>query len=313
MTRLIIEAPGPLALVQGGPRVGLRHLGVPWAGAADALSLALANRLVGNDSRTPGIEATFGGLRVRAEVPVSVAVTGAPAPLTINDRPGACHETLTLAPGQTLTLGTPPVGARAYLAVSGGFALPDVLGSASTYTPARLGGLNGLALRAGDALPLAAPRLAPPEKTPEILRPPITPSAILRTVPSAEFGALTPDAARALFERPFRVSTRSDRWGLRLEGPPLSVRTSSLPSGMVLPGTIQLPAGGEPILLGPDAQTTGGYPRIASVAVCDLHLAGQLRPGDTVRLARRDPAEATRTLRAKLRRWAAWCGTDWAR
>ena len=312
MTRLIIEAPGPLALVQGGPRAGLRHLGVPWAGAADALSLALANRLVGNDSRTPGIEVTFGGLRVRAEAPVSVAVTGAPAPLTIDDCPAAPHETLTLMPGQTLTLGTPAVGARAYLAVRGGFALPDVLGSASTYRPARLGGLEGRALRAGDALPLAAPGLAPPATTPAILRPPIIDSAILRVVPSPEFGMLTPDAGRALFERPFRVSARSDRWGLRLEGPPLTVRGGGQPSGMVLPGTIQLPPGGEPILLGPDAQTTGGYPRIASVAVCDLHLAGQLRPGDTVRLARRSPAEATRILRAKLRRWAAWCGTDWA-
>ena len=306
---LTILATGPQASVQGAPRTGHRHLGVPWAGAADPLSLALANRLLGNALTAPGIEAPF-GLSVRLGTDCAVAVTGADAALSVEGAPVAAHAVLLLRAGQFLVIAPPRRGARSYLAVAGGLAVPDVLGSPSTYLPAGLGGHEGRALVPGDVLTLAAPGLRAPAATPARFRPAF--SGVLRAVPSAEFTWLSADAQATLFAERFAVSRLADRMGLRLDGPPLAVRPDPLPSGAVFPGTVQLPPGGAPILLGPDAQATGGYPRVAAVISADRYLYGQLRPGDAVRFYRRTPEEAARDTRAKTALWREWLGEGWS-
>lgn len=309
---LTILDPGPAASVQGAPRTGYRSVGVPWAGAADALSLALGNRLLGNAALAPGIEATFGGLSVRFEVACAAVVTGAPAAVSREGAPVPPHAVIAVRAGQTLSVARPGAGARCYLAVAGGLGVPSVLGSPSTYAPAGLGGWRGRLLAPGDRLPLTAPGPRPPGATPDRFRPLCGGGAVLRAIEGPEAGWLTDEARGALFAARFVVTPRSDRMGLRLDGPPLTTRAGApaLPSAPVLPGTVQLPPGGAPILLGPDAQTTGGYPRVAGVLSADRHLIGQLRPGDTARFYRRTPEEAVADVRAKTALWRSWLGPD---
>ena len=310
---LTILDPGPNATVQGAARTGYRHLGVPWSGPADALSLALGNRLLGNPLGAPGIEAVFGGLTVRFEADCAAAVTGASAAVARDGAPVPPHEVIMVRAGQILAIARPPEGARCTLAVAGGLGVPRVLGSPSTYVPAALGGWQGRALTAGDVLPLARPGARPRAATPRRFRPPCGGGAVLRTVPSGETPWLTDDARRALHTEGFTVTPRSDRMGLRLNGTPLAFRADApaMRSACVLPGTLQLPPGGAPILLGPDAQGTGGYPRVAAVLSADRHLIGQLRPGDRVRFYPRGPDEAVRDVRAKAALWAEWLGVPW--
>ena len=310
---LDIVAAGPATSVQGGPRLGARHLGVPWSGAADALSLALANRLVGNAPDEAGLEVPFGGLTVRTRTDLTLAVTGGAAPVRVDGVPAPPHESLTCRRGAVLEIGAVRTGLRAYLAAAGGFALPAVLGSVSTYLPAGLGGVEGRVLRGGDALPLCAPRVVPPRRTPDRFRPPISDAAVLRAVLSAEANLLTAEGRVRLLSERFTVAPLSDRMGLRLSGVVIDLvpRASEVASAAVFPGTVQLPPGGGPILLGPDAQTTGGYPRVLSVLSCDLHLAGQLRPGATVRFYPRTPEEGADDVRAKVALWQDWLGPSW--
>ena len=294
--------------VQAGPRAGLRHLGVPTCGAADPLSLALANRAVGNAWDAGGIELTLTGAALRAEGPVLVAVTGAPCEASVDGAPAGQHEPFTVPAGAELRLGPARRGCRSYLAVRGGLAVPSVLGSASTYLPAGLGGHEGRALRGGDALEVAggAAPLAP-APTPARLRPPFGEGWTLRAVSGPEADVLDDEGLAALFGAGWRASRASDRVGVRLEGPSLSVREAGrMDSVPALVGTVQLPAGGQPIVLGADGGTTGGYPRAAQVIRADRHLIGQLRPGVPVRLLRWERADADAVLAGKDALVAAW-------
>ncbi|HVU92654.1 MAG TPA: biotin-dependent carboxyltransferase family protein [Jatrophihabitans sp.] len=265
-----IVAPGPLATVQDAGRPGYAALGVPRSGAFDRAALALANRLVGNGEDAAGVEITYGGLRVRCLVPLTVALTGAPCP-------GAPDwgTPVTLPAGAEVRLGPPPAGVRSYLAVRGGIAVPPVLGSRSTDT---LSGLGPALLAAGDRLPVGVPA-----------GPVSGASAAGRSAPErlpAVFGPrddwFAPSARELLGSAQWVVRAESDRVGIRLAGPALErVRPGELPSEPVLPGAVQVPPDGRPIVFGPDAPVTGGYPVIAVVP--DVSLLAQLRPGDVVR------------------------------
>jgi antagonist of KipI len=187
--------------------------------------------------------------------------------------------------------------------------VPAVMGSRSTYLRARVGGLEGRALQAGDWLPTGAAtpmgrhiaeRIEDSSKVKGARSVPwfagLAPSGqerILRVVRGAEFEKLTPDSQRTLFSAEFEVTSESDRMGYRLTGPPLLFnQPTELVSAAVCPGTFQIPPQGQPILLMADCATTGGYPKVAHVASADLPLAGQLRPGDCVRLRDISLAEA---------------------
>ena len=305
MTITVIK-PGPQSTIQSRPRVGLRYQGVPASGAADPLSLALANRLLGNAWDAPALEATLLGPTLRFECECTFAVTGAVAVVTLNGDEIRVHESRTAHAGDELAIGAAEVGARMYIAVTSGFAADDILGSSSTNLQAGFGGLRGRALLKGDVLRCDSV-VVEPARTPDEFRLPMSSTWALRTCAGSETNLLDDDSLDHLFNTNWTVARRADRMGVRLEGPRLAVSSDGrMPSAGVIPGTIQCPEDGSPYVLSVDAGTVGGYPRIAQVARVDRHVLGQLRPGDHVRLLRREPDDAVLELRAKLAYWREW-------
>lgn len=283
MTGLTVLRPGALATIQDLGRHGFAAIGVGVSGAADRGSLRLANRLVGNAEGAAAIEATLGGLAVRARGDLVVAVTGAPCPIEVGGQGGAMNSMIRVPHGTTMALGTPERGLRSYLAVRGGVAVPPVLGSRSTDL---LAGLGPDPLGPGRFLPVGP---APQGFPPVALAPVAAPSAgelRLRVVPGPREDWFTEHAMRTLLGESFEVTKDSNRIGLRLSGPALSRRKNGeLPSeGMVL-GALQVPPSGRPTLFLADHPSTGGYPVIAVVMAADVDIAAQARPGQRLRFA----------------------------
>jgi biotin-dependent carboxylase-like uncharacterized protein len=307
MTIRILK-PGLQTTVQAGPRSGMRHLGVPASGAADMLSLALANKLVGNAPASAALETTLTGVSLLFQVDTFVAVAGARAVIELNGDLVGQHRTVAVRAGDEFMVGPAIAGARNYVAIAGGIAVDEILGSASTYLPAGLGGFAGRALSGGDVIPLQPISSAPSAtQTPLEFQPPAPTSWALRACPGAEIELLDADNARRLFDTNFSIGMRADRMGLQMEGPRLDVASAGrMPSAAVFPGTIQCPEDGQPFILSVDAQTTGGYPRVAQVARADRHLIGQLRPGNHVRLLRREPEAAIEDVRNLIHYWMRW-------
>ncbi|MDX6739903.1 biotin-dependent carboxyltransferase family protein [Actinocorallia sp. A-T 12471] len=278
-----VLAGGALTTVQDLGRAGLAHLGVPKAGAADTESLALANRLVGNPEDAAGLELTFGGARLRFVRPAWVAVTGAPVDWAVDGRGQGCLGPCFVPGGAVVRFGTPERGLRSYLAVRGGIAVPEVLGSRSTDL---LSGLGPVPLAEGMTLPVG--RIVGAFAGVDVAPRPALPAApVLAVVPGPRADWFTADALRTLFDARYEVTDRSNRVGVRLDGPPLErARAGELPSEGMVTGALQVPPDGKPILFLADHPTTGGYPVIAVVAEADLGQAAQLRPGDGVRFRR---------------------------
>ena len=292
--------------VQAGPRIGLRHMGVQASGAADPLSMALANRLVGNPWDAASLEATLVGPTLRFDKDCAFAVTGAHAAVTLNSEDQPQHETLFAAAGDELAIVAMQTGARAYIAFAGAIAAPEILGSVSTNLQAGFGGHQGRALQSGDVLGLA-PHEQPALRTPDEYQVPMSSSWAVHACKAAETSLLDDASEVALFETNWVIDQRADRVGLRLDGPCLRVSSDGrMPSAGVIPGTIQCPEDGSPYALGVDCGTVGGYPRIAQIARADRHVIGQLRPGDHLRLLRRDAGHAVALLESKIDYWRAW-------
>jgi biotin-dependent carboxylase-like uncharacterized protein len=277
-TGLVVEATGPLTLLQDLGRPGQAHLGVSPSGAADRAAHRLANRLVGNDEGAATLEVTLGGLAVRAAATLFVAVTGAPTTLHLDDVPTASHATVVLRAGSRLVVEPPPRGLRSYLAVRGGIAVPPVLGSRSRDV---LAGLGPPPLAVGDALPVGSPT-AP---LPDAERAPVpTPPAALAVRPGPRLDWFAEDAWSVLVGSAWTVTSDVDRVAVRLSGPTLSrAVTGELASEGLLRGAVQVPASGQPLLFGPDHPVTGGYPVLAVLTPAACDAAAQLRPGDPVR------------------------------
>lgn len=280
---LEVLEPGPLALVQDAGRPGHAGMGVGASGAMDRAALALANRLVGNPEAAAGLELLFGGLRARFTDRGWIALAGAWAPATIGERRVEPHTATVVEPGDELRIGTPAAGVRCVLAIRGGLAVPPVLGSRSRDTLAALGPAP---LAPGDRLPIGA---EPSQPVPAVdlvpVDPPPTGRVDLAIRPGPRRDWFDDGAWRALATADWTVSPRSDRTGIRLEGPALERRASGeLPSEGMLPGAIQVSPDGAPTILGPDHPVTGGYPVIAVVTDASLDALAQLRPGQPVRL-----------------------------
>lgn len=291
---LRVLKPGLQSTLQGAPRLGWRHQGVPYAGPADSVSLALANRLVGNPLEETGLEITFGGFEGECVEACTIAITGASDGVLISGQSAPAHSTLQLKPGDLVSVPPFRTGARAYLAIRSGFQADSAFGSTSTYLPARFGGIDGRALVEGDELKPRGDAISIQHlETPKDVLPVFTNHFALRACPGREIDLLDPASRHALFRDSFIVGRQATRMGLTLTGQPLSLNSDGMmKSAPVFPGTIQCPPSGLPVVLLCDAQTTGGYPRIASIARCDRHLLGQIRPGDSVILLERTPEAA---------------------
>lgn len=305
---LEIQTAGIQSTLQGAPRTGYRHMGMPWSGAADPWSLALANRLVENSATETAIEITFGGFQATFLSDAWIGLAGAEAGAEISGSSAPFHRTLFIRAGETLSIPMASNGMRIYLAVHGGFVGQEFLGSPSTYLPAALGGIEGRALKAGDALKLPEqPSDMSFQETPESLRPTLSSSYSLRACEGAEFDLLERSAQYAFFNTSFTIGRQATRMGVSLEGMRVPLAsTGKMKSAAVFPGTVQCPQNGVPIVLLADAQTTGGYPRVANIARCDRHMLGQLRPGDTLRLLRRDHVQLVEDLKSKRELIRAW-------
>ncbi|HEX9790004.1 MAG TPA: biotin-dependent carboxyltransferase family protein [Kiloniellales bacterium] len=301
-----VLSPGLATSVQDLGRPGYYHLGIPISGGMDRFALRAANMLVGNDEGAAVLEAVFMGPELEFTKDATVAVTGADLPPKVN---GDVQETWTSFPikaGQVLSFDFLKGGARAYIAVSGGIDVPEVLGSRSTYTLGALGGLEGRTLKAGDKLPVgkAAGKVAAGRKVPDKLRRrPGTP-AELRVIPGLYWHRITKASQRHFFEDTWKVAPEADRIGYRLRsGRPLEFverqqpfGAGSDPSNIVdscYPyGSVQVPGGTEPIILHRDAVSGGGYFMVGTVISADMDLIGQLQPHTPAKFVSVDMAAA---------------------
>ena len=276
----VVRTMAPL-LVQDRGRPGLAPLGVPGSGAFDTAAAELAQRLVGNTAEQASLEITMGSAVLRTDRTVTAVVAGADVAITVGGVAVAVHEVFSWPAGGDLVLGVPRRGVRNYLAVRGGLAAHPVLGSASRDVFSELGPAP---LAAGDEVALAGR----PAAAPLLSHVPVAdgPSGLLRVVLGPRADWFAAESVAALLEAAFTVTQASNRVGLRLSGPRLQrVRQGELASEPLQRGAIQVPPIGQPIVMGPDHPTTGGYPVIATVAADDWPRCAQLRPGDEVRFA----------------------------
>lgn len=292
---------GPLTTVQDLGRSAWRDRGISRCGALDDLALSQANLLVGNPVEAAGLEFTLGPATLRFAVECCIAVTGTDAEAALDGRPLRPGWRERVQPGQVLRLAAPRERMRSYLAVSGGIATAPALGSRSTDLKAGFGGLEGRALRDGDRLPLGSSPALPARRV-GIHAPDW--DASVRVLPGPEHPDFSIAAREAFWATPWRLTPQSNRMGYRFAGPELKrVRGGELASHGVLPGVIQVPPSGQPIVLLADAQTTGGYPKIGVVIGADLWKLAQLRLSGTLRFtpcSREDAVAALRERAAAL-------------
>ncbi len=276
---LRVLAVGPLCLVQDLGRRGLSGVGVGRSGAADRGALRLANRALVNDEQAAAVEVTFGGLEIEVlDEGLWFCVTGAPCPVGVDGRDVGSHGVFFAEPGSRVELGRPTSGLRSYLAVRGGIATDEVLGSRSSDL---LSGLGPAPLSEGDVLPVggAAARFPSVDAVPV---PDLAGAAVLRAVRGPR-DAWVRDVD-ALATTTWEVTDRSNRIGMRLGGHDLApARDEQLPSEGAWRGAVQVPPSGEPVLFLADHPVTGGYPVVAVVLDADVDRAAQLRPGEPVR------------------------------
>jgi biotin-dependent carboxylase-like uncharacterized protein len=307
---LEIITPGLHTTVQDRGRLGWQAIGVPVSGALDSVALRLANCLVGNPPGTAALEILLSGptFAVAADT-VRVALAAADASLAVNGastREVPAWQSARLARGDVVTVVVGRRSACCCLAVEGGIAVPVVLGSASTCTRAAIGGFAGRPLQAGDRLPLTlacAPERAE-RRLPE--PPPAADEQPIRIVLGPQQEYFTDVALARLLDSDFRISKSADRMGMRLDGPHLLHRGGwDIVSDAIATGAIQVPGSGQPIVLLADHQTTGGYPKIATVISADLSVVARRRPGDAIRFAAVSVAQAEELAREAERRVAA--------
>jgi antagonist of KipI len=304
--------PGALTTVQDLGRPGHGALGVAPSGALDRWSLRTANRLVGNEDDVAGLEITMRGPTLAFESDAVVAIAGSPFELSllvglagssferdVDSHPAPHGTAFRVRAGESVRTGRGLGGARAYMAIRGGIDVPLVLGSRSTQLSAGIGGFGGRALIAGDALPsgkvvrdVPLRRSEGPTKRPETVR----------VLPGPQEEAFTPEGIRTFYSERYHVSTRTDRTGMRLEGPAISLaREADIDPEGVVTGSIQIPGDGLPIILANDRPATGGYAKIATVIEADMAALAHAKPGDTLRFVRCTREEARAAYQEKDR------------
>jgi len=283
---LLIEDGGLFSTVQDAGRFGYARFGISASGAMDALAMHIANALVGNATGTAVIETTLSGPAFAVEARACrLAFAGMEARITRNGAAIPRYRAFDAELGDRVSIAPGPRGLRGYLAVAGGWDLAPVLGSRSTHTRSRLGGLDGRPLAAGDRLDLARPEPGGPcLELPEAHRPGF--EGPVRVVLGPQDDAFTADGIATFLSSDYTVSDRTDRMGCQLSGPAITHAAGfNIVSDGIMNGSIQVPGHGRPVVLLADRQTTGGYPKIATVIEPDLRKLAQARPGTTLRFA----------------------------
>jgi len=301
-----VHAPGLLTTVQDLGREGFGPLGVSPSGAADAVSLRMGNRLIGNDQSAAGLEMTLLGGTFAFPNGAVIVLAGSDFGATLDEKPVELWRAVEAKPGQVLRVGPTRSGARCYLCVRGGIEVKDFLGSASTHLLSGLGGHEGRALKKGDVLTCgtgipacslgAAATIGKRRLSPEALEK-LKPRKVLRVTPGPQSDWFSAAAQQIFYTSTYRVAEESNRMGIRLEGAAVPAPSGGemISEGVSL-GAVQVPEGGKPIILFVEQQTTGGYPKIANVISADFHSLGQLRPRDEIRFELLDMETARRLL-----------------
>lgn len=289
MIRPLLEVitPGFYTTVQDLGRTGFRKYGMAVSGAMDPFALQVANLLAGNSRKEAALEITLKGPRLRLLNDCLLALAGGDLGCQLDGIPISPWQSFLAQKGQILSFTQPREGSRAYLSVFGGFSIPSVMGSKSTYVPAQTGGLKGRPLKMGDILygPQGLPgklkvsrRRLSPQETPRYPT-----HLVVRFIWGPEKDLFTNQSISSFLKATYRITPEADRMGYRLQGPPLELKEKTeLVSSAVTKGTIQIPPNGLPIILMADCQTTGGYPRLGNVISVDLSLLAQLGPGQTL-------------------------------
>lgn len=308
---VIVRKPG-VTTVQDAGRKGLMSMGFAPCGAMDADARVVGNLLAGNAPDAPLLEFALMGPTLEFDEPLRIALTGACFAPLLNGAPVCMYAALDVAPGDVLSFGPCVAGTYGYVAVSGGIAVPQVLGSASTYVRAAVGGVQGRTLAAGDVLPVgpqpegaAAPTCVPFELAPTWR----TGELRVRAIPGPQEDLFVGQGVDAFYGESYQVTAASDRMGMRLEGAAIqSVTGSDIISDGIPLGAVQVPASGQPLVMLADRQTVGGYGKIAVVATVDVPTIAQARPGQRIRFVRVSVEQAQEALREKtavLEQWQA--------
>jgi antagonist of KipI len=288
-----VISPGMFTTVQDLGRYGYGPLGVSPSGAADPISLRIGNLLVGNPESAPALEMTLLGGKFVFPEGALVALTGSDFGASI-----PMYSATVIPPGGRLDVGPTRSGARCYLCVHGGIATKPLLGSASTHVLTGLGGFEGRPLKKGDVLPVGpAHEVSPKIIVPEALEK-LQPRKVLRATIAPQTAWFSENSVHLFYQSVWQVTEESNRMGLRLDGPELETpQHGHMISEGVSLGAIQIPAGGRPIILFVEQQTTGGYPKIANIISADLPSVGQLRPRDQIRFEPVTPETARALIR----------------
>lgn len=285
MAALKILAPGGFTTVQDKGRFGYQQMGVPISGVLDSFAFTVANILVGNKQNQAVLEITIMGPSLEILKDMDIALTGAQMGMTLNGAEVAQWRSIRVKPGDILTISQIKSGCRAYLAVSGGIRVPLIMGSCSTYVGGKIGGFMGRTLLKGDILEVNDVKISgKPRSIPGSMIPQYPSCAIIRTIPGPQDDyfdmGLTP-----LFKTEYMVTPKADRMGYRLLGNAVSIK-EDMPKSIIsepsMPGSIQIPADEQPIILLVE-QTVGGYAKIATVISTDLSKVAQTTPGDTIK------------------------------
>lgn len=284
MDTFLVITPGSFTTVQDKGRYGYQHVGIPVSGVLDSFACRAANLLVGNFEGSAVLETTIAGPQLAVLKETDIALTGAEMEAKLNYKPIENWKTIRVMPGDVLTFQQVKSGCRGYMAVSGGIEVPEVMGSMSTYVGGKIGGYDGRPLkkgdivRRGDGSPLDTPRHLPKKWIPRY-----PDKIILRTVAGPQDDHFDEGLAK-LFQSEFLVTPKADRMGYRLQGTPIEHRENvpkSIISEPTMPGGVQIPADGQPIILLVE-QTVGGYTKIATVISSDIPKIAQATPGDRV-------------------------------
>lgn len=305
--------PGIHTLIQDAGRKGHYGIGLSTSGPADRLSFMWANRLCGNRENTAALEVISGGLSLKSNCQTRIAVTGAPCPLKINGIVADAWTTQLIRPGDHIEVGYAATGTRCYLAVANGFQLPKIFGSTSTSEREHIGGIaGGRALKKNDALPVlpetdedrfVLPASARPSSL-ESTEKKEQGSVCLRIIPAWQYRDIPRSVIKEFFSTTYSLSTTSNRMGYRLEGPPISsFKSGSMISEGIVPGAIQLPPNGLPIIMHVEHQTIGGYPKLGNLARVDLWLLAQLPLQTKVRFKLISRHSAENLLRRTMARF----------